>query len=162
MKVTQKEQRERLKRNEQKWTKPLMEAGFTVIPSVIIERQKALGLDAVDVNILLHLAMYWWHADNPPHPSKATIAEAIGVHPSTVRRHITRLVKDGLIERVERFSTSGGQMTNVYRFDGLIKGATPYAEEAIVEREKRREDAKDRPRRKRARLRMVKGTGKDA
>jgi len=65
--------------NAQKWTKPLMDAGWTVMPTVIFERQKALGLDALDVNILLHLAGYWWTPDNKPHPSKRTIAAAIGV-----------------------------------------------------------------------------------
>ena len=64
--------------NAQKWTKPLMDAGWTVMPTVIFERQKALGLDALDVNILLHLAGYWWTPDNKPHPSKRTIAAAIG------------------------------------------------------------------------------------
>ena len=30
---------------EKKWTKPLVDAGWTAIPSVIFERQHALGLD---------------------------------------------------------------------------------------------------------------------
>ena len=47
-----------LRVNEQKWSKTLMDAGWTAFPSVIIERQKALGLDAMDLNILLHLASH--------------------------------------------------------------------------------------------------------
>ena len=50
--------------NERKWCKDLMDAGWTAFPSVIIERQGVLGLDALDVNILLHLASYWWTKDN--------------------------------------------------------------------------------------------------
>ena len=34
-----------LKINEQKWTKPLIDAGWICMPSVIIERQAALGLE---------------------------------------------------------------------------------------------------------------------
>lgn len=70
-----------------------MDAGWTVIPSVIIERQQVLGLDALDVNILLHLATYWWTPDNKPHPAKKTIADAIGVEPRTVQRRIAALEK---------------------------------------------------------------------
>jgi hypothetical protein len=64
--------------NEKKWSKVLMDAGWTAMPSVIIERQKALGLDSLDMNIILHLASYWWTRDNKPHPSKTTIAEPWG------------------------------------------------------------------------------------
>jgi hypothetical protein len=58
------------KRNEQKWSPTLMEAGWTVLPSIILEKQDALGLDAIDVNILLQLARYWWYTDNLPHDKK--------------------------------------------------------------------------------------------
>ena len=36
---------EALRKNEAKWTKPLMAAGWNAIPSIIIEKQEALGLD---------------------------------------------------------------------------------------------------------------------
>jgi hypothetical protein len=41
-----------LRVNEKKWTPTLMKAGWTVLPNVIFERQQALGLDALDINIL--------------------------------------------------------------------------------------------------------------
>src|SRR5205823_5774180 len=127
-----------------------MEAGWTVLPSIILEKQHALGLDAVDINILLQLARYWWFSDNPPHPSKASIAKCIGVHSSTIRRHIARMEADGFITRVPRFNKKlGGQETNTYRFDGLIKAATPHAQEFIAMREKQRmEDAARQSRKK--------------
>ena len=34
-----------VRENEKKWGKPLMDAGWTCIPSTIILRQQALGLD---------------------------------------------------------------------------------------------------------------------
>lgn len=37
-----------LRRNEEKWTAPLMDAGWTAIPSIILDKQHALGLDPVD------------------------------------------------------------------------------------------------------------------
>ncbi len=37
-----------------------MDAGWTAIPSIILDKQHALGLDPIDVNILLQLAKHWW------------------------------------------------------------------------------------------------------
>jgi len=150
MAVTKAQQTERLQRNEEKWTPALMEAGWTVLPSIILEKQHALGLDAIDVNILLQLARYWWYSDNPPHPSKASIAECIGVDPSTVRRHIARMEGDGFIRREARYNKRFGRReTNTYHFAGLIKAATPYAKEFVAMREKQRtEDAARRSRKK--------------
>ena len=145
-----------LRVNEQKWSKPLMDAGWTAFPSVIIERQLALGLDAMDVNIILHLASYWWTEDNKPHPSKKTIADAMKVHPRTVQRRIADMEKAGLIRRQERRIPGRGSKSNVYHFDGLIRAAAPYAEEKIRERERRGQEDKARPGRKRlTHLRVV-------
>jgi predicted transcriptional regulator len=137
---SKKENSQRLKRNEEKWTKLLMDAGWTVIPSIILEKQHALGLDAVDVNILLQLARHWWHKDNPPYPSKSSIAECMTVDRSTVRRHIAAMEKAGFIKRQSRYNGQGGQATNIYRFDGLIKEAAPYAKEAVQARAKRKDE----------------------
>ena len=120
--------------NEKKWSKALMDAGWTVIPSVILERQQALGLDATDINIILQLARHWWHSDNPPHPSKRTIAQCMGIDESTVRRRIAAMEREGLIERRQRRGINHGQLSNEYHFDGLIKSATPFAEEIIAQR----------------------------
>jgi len=149
-----KQSEQQLRVNERKWTKTLMDAGWTVIPSVILDRQQALGLDAVDVNILLHLAKYWWEKDRIPFPTKKAIAECMGVSESTVQRRIASMEKDGLIKRVYRFSGKHkGQRANGYDVTGLIKEATPYAEEALIEREKRRKE--DAARRTRKGLRLV-------
>ena len=147
-----------LRVNEQKWSKTLMDAGWTAFPSVIIERQKALGLDATDVNILLHLASYWWTKDNKPHPSKKTIAEALGVTPRTVQRRIAEMEKARFIYREERRIPGKGSRTNRYHFDGLIKAARPFAKEKLEERTRREQEDKARPGRKgRPRLRVVSG-----
>ena len=145
-----------LKVNELKWGKPLMDAGYTIIPSTILERQQALGLDPTDVNILLHLARHWWEKDNVPHPSKKSIAAAVGLDPRTVQRRIAAMERGGLIRREERRTASNTSKTNLYHFDGLVQAATPYAEEALEERERRRkEDIERIIRRGRPRLRVV-------
>jgi hypothetical protein len=138
-----------LKANERKWSKTLMDAGWMALPSVILDRQQALGLSAVDLNILMHIAKHWWEADNLPFPGKKSIAACIGVTPRTVQRRIAAMEVDGLIKRIVRKSSLGGQKTNAYDFAGLIAEVMPYAEEAIKAKEKAREEKRARLTRKR-------------
>ncbi len=136
-----------LRENEKKWTKTLVDAGWSLIPSVILERQQALGLNAVDMNILLHIARRWWYANKLPFPSKSEIADCMGIHESTVRRHIEQMEKDGLIKRISRFVPGQGQKSNYYDLSGLINEVRPYAKEALATRAKRtREDKQTRTR----------------
>ncbi len=46
------------------------------------------------------------------------------------------MVDEGLLERVPRFHPKGGQKSNEYGFDGLIKRCRPFAEEIVAERKK--------------------------
>ena len=155
--MKQKEAIKELKTNEKKWTKLLMDSGWTAFPSVILERQRALGLDPLDVNIILHLATYWWEADNKPFPAKQTLATAIGVHPRTIQRHIARLEKAGLITREYRREPGKGNKTNKYHFDGLIKEIAPFAQEKLEERKQKEAEKKARTQRKKPRLKSIKG-----
>jgi DNA-binding transcriptional ArsR family regulator len=151
---TAKQQRQvAVRRNEQKWTAELWEAGWLAIPNIIVEKQQELGLDSRDINILLHLIRYWWHRENLPHPTKRTIAECMGVDMSTVRRHIAAMEKKGLIHRIERRDGAHGQKSNYYDFSGLINASVPHAREAIKLREKRQ--AEDARRRKGTRPRLT-------
>jgi DNA-binding MarR family transcriptional regulator len=152
--LTVKEKQEGLRQNEKKWTPVLLEAGWSMLPNVILERQQALGLDPVDVNILLHLVRYWWYAGELPFPSKKTIAECIGIDPRTVQRHIAAMERGGLINRVKRRDAKRGQQSNYYDLTGLIREATPYAREAIEVRKRRREEDATRRVRK-ARLQVL-------
>ncbi|MEC5383618.1 helix-turn-helix domain-containing protein [Aurantimonas sp. C2-6-R+9] len=150
--VATKEVKENLRVNEKKWGKTLMAAGWNVIPSIIIEKQQALGLDAIDMNIIVHLSHYWWEAENLPHPTVATIAGAIGVKPRTVQKRIKQLAELNLLERIERRHTKSGSAPNLYSFEGLIKAAEPFAEEKIAAVKKAQEERRGRISRKKPRL----------
>lgn len=141
-----------LKQNEKKWSPTLMKAGWSAFPNIIIEKQRALGLDAMDMNILLHLVQYWWLEENVPHPSVATIAEAIGVTPRAIQKRITALQAAGLITREERRHSKFGSQTNLYRFDGLIKACLPFAQEKLEAAKKKAEENKERVKRKKPKL----------
>lgn len=140
-----------------KWGKTLTKAGFTALPNIIFERQQALRLDPLDLNILLHLAGYWWHPDDLPRPSKDTLAKAIGVHPRTIQRRIAELEKWGYIKRIERKATCGDNLPNEYDLSGLIKAAQPFAEEKIKEIERRRTENEARIVRRKP-LSLIKGS----
>lgn len=122
-------QNESVKESVKKWGK-VVARRFTLIPAILFERQKELGLDTVDFNILLQLLSFWWRAADLPWPSKQTLADRIGVDASTVRRHITRLEQKGLIERVARIDKSRGQQSNSYCLKPLVKQLRDLAEEA--------------------------------
>jgi DNA-binding transcriptional ArsR family regulator len=146
---------ETVKVNEEKWTKSLLAGGWTVLPSIILEKQDALGLDAIDMNIIAHLSIYWWKKANLPHPSVATIAKAIGVEPRTVQKHIKRMEELGFMTRHERRQTGQGSKTNLYSFEGLIKAATPYANEKVAAIAERGAKEADRIARKKPKLTLV-------
>jgi DNA-binding transcriptional regulator YhcF (GntR family) len=150
---------EAFRRNEATWSKPLWAAGWNGIPSIIIEKQEALGLDALDMNIIIHLSNYWWHPDDLPCPTVERIAKAIGVKRRTIQKRVTALQAAGLLTRIERRKTRFGSATNLYGFDGLIKAALPYAQEKLTEREQRKQAEKDRIARKRPKLTVVEGNG---
>lgn len=138
-----------VKINESKWSKTLMSAGWTVVPNVLLVRQKALGLEPLDINILLHLMQHWWRKDDKPHPSKKTIADAIGVAPRTIQRRIAAMEKLGFIARQERRVGGKASLTNIYHLDGLVTVMKPYAQEMIEGIKKKADD--------RAALRAKKG-----
>lgn len=145
-----------LRTNERKWSKALMDAGWTALPSVIIENQRQLGLSPLDLNIVLYLASKWWTPEGKPFPSKATMAKAMDVHPRTIQKHIAALEGAGYIRREER-RTEAGSKTNIYHLDGLIKAAKPFADEKVAEIKDKAEIAQRKQNRRGApKLRLVK------
>ncbi|MDX9741670.1 helix-turn-helix domain-containing protein (plasmid) [Thauera butanivorans] len=154
--------KEALQENEKKWGPDLMKAGWTVLPNMIFMRQRALGLDSMDINILLILLSHWWTAESLPFPSKKTIAEAIGCDTSTVRRRIQAMEAAGFLKRIERRVEHDRSKTNQYDFSGLIKAATPYAQEELQARQEGRQGRAKRIRRKgKPQLKVVPGEGAD-
>lgn len=117
-----------------KWSKTLAESGWTSFPNVIFERQQALQLSPLDINILLHLAGNWWNPGQHPFRSKKTLALAIGVHPRTIQKRIEEMERWGYIKRIYRKASVGDNLPNEYDLSGLIEKVKPFAEEKLAER----------------------------
>lgn len=147
-----KQQETKLRANEKKWSPELMAPGWTMVPSVLMEYQRELGLNPVQFNILMQLAKHWWK-DAPPFVSKRTIAHAMRVSMRTIQRHLTALEQRGLIRREERRRQDGGRTSNRYVFTGLIEKARPYAAQMLEDRQKR---LAERAARKKPKLKLVK------
>lgn len=132
------------------WGRDIVAPGFAALPSIILEKQSALGLEPLDINIIMQIVKHWRQKDNLPFPSKKRIAAAIGIHPRTVQRRITAMVNAGFIRRVERHNTMKGTMSTSYDFSGLINLAVPFANEAMAERRLHEQQTDKRLKRKRA------------
>jgi predicted transcriptional regulator len=127
-----------------KWSTILTKPGWVTLPSTILEAQADLKLEPVDINIILHLANYWWTKEKKPYPSKSTIAKRMNRSPNAIQKRIARLEKMGLVQRIKRFDKdSNGQLSNMYELGGLIEKAKPYAKEIMKLRKKQMGERKN-------------------
>lgn len=127
-----------------KWGKSLIASGFTALPDVIFQNQKALKLKPLDLLILLNLASYWWKPNENPWPSKSTIADTVDVDPRTVQRSIKKMEELGYIKRIARKAAAGDNLSNEYDLRGLVKATKKYADEKIRLKEQRIAEDKSR------------------
>lgn len=128
----------RTRANVRKWTQTVLDAGFTWVPNALLEKQRVLGLDPVDVNILLQFAAHWWKKEHPPFLHKRTIAQRINRHPTTVRRRIAKLEDRGFLKRVMRFGPNNNPLANAYSLEPLVEKLHQAAIDLRNEREAKR------------------------
>ena len=76
-----------------------LDAGFVVVPVLLLRHQKDLGLDDGAMMTLLNVIASWWYEGKLPFPGTHTIAQRMGVSERTVQRHLTKLEKLGLLQR---------------------------------------------------------------
>ncbi len=123
----------------EKWGDRILSAGWVLLPLALVDGQRELDLDAIDLTLLLHLVRFWWERDNLPHPSKERLAKAMGLQPRSVQRRLARLEKLRLIKRhMRRDPATGRNMTSAYSFEGLIARGEQIADGLVATREARR------------------------
>jgi len=126
---------------EAKWGKTVIEVyNWTAFPNLLLERQQALGLDPVQMNILLVLLKRWWLSSNMPFPGRKEIANTIGRDVSTVTRQLKKMEDKGLIERESQYR-NGGQISNKYNLQGLLNKLDAFAKEEKKTQKKAKDDA---------------------
>ena len=86
-------------------------------------------------------------------PARGVRRGVLSTHPNGDPRRSRRVASGGLTQVVlEEGRPARGQETNAYHFEGLIKEATPFAEEAIRERDRQQDERAARRHRKKPRL----------
>ena len=108
------------KASEQKWGKRVIALGFSIVPSLLLRAQNRLGLNPTQLAVLLQLCDFWWERERKPYPSKALLAERLGLSPRQVQRYIAELETAGLVKRIQRRAPHGGKLTNSYDLGGLV------------------------------------------
>jgi len=94
--------------------------GFQPVPHVLLMKQQELGLDPLDVDVLLNITSFWWFRDQPPFLGTNIIAARAGVNVSNGSESGQEAAGTGLypprqMGRREWTDASG------HFFDGLIE-----------------------------------------
>jgi hypothetical protein len=105
---------------ERIWGKAVYKHGYAGIPSILIQAQQRLGINSMQMNIIVQLLDYWFEPTRKPFPMKKELATRIGVTEKTIQNNIRALEQAGLIQRQMRKTAAGDWNSNIYHLDGLI------------------------------------------
>lgn len=128
------------KASEKKFGKPVMDLGFCITPSLMMQAQARLGMNPVQFNIVMHLLDIWWDANRLPYPTKKLIADRMGMSERQIQRHIVELEGHGLVERIFRTRPGRGKTSNEYDLSGLVKRLKELEPEFTKTREENRKN----------------------
>lgn len=131
------------KASEKKYGKPVMDLGFCIVPSLMMQAQARLGINPVQLNIIMHLADIWWDAANRPWPKKQLLAERMGMSERQIQRQIAELESAGLVQRIERTRPGRGKTSNEYDLSGLVKKLQAIEPEFTAMRQENQKRRKD-------------------
>ena len=145
--------RETGRASEKKWGKDVIALGFCIVPSLLLRAQNRLGLNPTQLAVLMQIGDFWWERERKPYPSKAVLAERLGLSPRQVQRHIADLETAGFVKRLERRAPHRGKLTNMYDLGGLVNRLKK------LEPEFRRVDEDARKARRAVSRRGLRGTG---
>src|SRR4051812_47546342 len=95
------------------------QAGFQILPDILLKQQNELGLSATELVVLINLTMHWWYPEQMPFPRSTTIAKRMGLDVRTVQRAMNRLQRLRLIEK-KKVKEEGDELT-VFDLTGLVQ-----------------------------------------
>jgi predicted transcriptional regulator len=110
----------------QKWGQETMDANYAVIPSALLRGQARLGINAIELALLVHLIDHWWK------PGEKTLAERLRVGEKTIQRAMAHLEEEGLISRNARFNKTGARTSNEYDLAPLVERLKPIAKDMVA------------------------------
>ena len=134
--------------SERKWRREVMDAKrYCIFPSLLLHAQARLKMTPTHLAVVMHLIDFWWNADRMPWPSKATLAERMGLSQRQIQRQMAELDDMGLVHRKERRGHHRGKLSNEYDLSGLVARLKELAPEfkAVEEEARKRRRAVARP-----------------
>lgn len=94
-------------------------AGFQQVPDALLMKQQALGLEGLDLLVLLNITSFWWRGDEPPYLRPKQIAGRLNVSVRSVQRVVKKLEEKKLIRRGRWTGADGKERPAVF-LDGLV------------------------------------------
>lgn len=80
-----KEAKKKASSTERIWGSAVHKHGYAGIPSILIQAQRRLGINPIQMNIIVQLLDYWFEPSRRPFPSKKELANRIGVTDKTIQ-----------------------------------------------------------------------------
>ena len=124
---------------ERIWGKAVYGHGYAGIPSILIQAQRRLGINAMQMNIIIQLLDYWHEPSRKPFPTKRDLAKRMDVTEKTIQNNMRALEKAGILQREMRKTAAGDWNSNIYHLDGLIAKVQALEPEFAAEKKQRRE-----------------------
>ena len=81
-----------------KWGKPVVDHGFTIVPSLLLKAQARLNITATEMAVLLQIMDHWWDSGKMPYPGKKLLADRLGMQPRQIQRHTASMEEKGLLD----------------------------------------------------------------
>ena len=98
---------------EKIWGKAVYSHGYAGIHSILIQGQRRLGLNSMQMNICIQLLDYWFDPARKPFPTKKELAQRIGCTEKTIQNNVRALEKASLVQRNYRRTASGDWNSNI-------------------------------------------------
>jgi len=106
------------------WGNKILDEGFTMIPNVLIENYKNIGITDTDMLIILAILRFSFRG-KLPFPAQKTLSEITGYSRRTIIRSIKKLKMLGYITVLKRYikreNENPQRTSNLYNLHGLME-----------------------------------------
>jgi len=120
-------------RSAAKWGDAI-DAGFQIVPNVLFRGQSKLGLDTLDLVIILNITLHWWLPGDLPFPQPRVIANRTGVSVRTIERRLEALEQRGFLKRLPAEKSRNNLRQRRIDLSGLVRQLQEYAAVNLAQR----------------------------